>query len=413
MPRPGSLANLVFELEIITGGTSFVVPAHQFLQSIEIEASVGSTFTGSITLFDPEGEFLEDLFIAAGLDRGIRFRWNWDRYGIDTAPTFEGSIITYTPTFQPQGIQLVLNILAKPVLPCVLDKRTRSYQAGSLISDIVLSIADERGWPTVDIRGNSTIEPTGESIDQPFSTTDESDLRFIAEQLRPQAVNAQGQGGYVFFFDQYGAVHFHTRLFLPPLVRTYTFARDVSGEVISFSPTDNSVMASLFGSTNVAFRGQSSLNASPVGSDGTATEGLDQQPEVAEESATAIPDYGEGLHAAVNIMSRDAAELGRLAKDRRERARNATLTGELVVIGTHDVGLLEFVDVQVLRKDGTLHYLSGSYQLQKIRHTVDSSGWQTAFDVVRTGLKPSTPGTEAMDNVVTISTSPTGTLTGV
>ncbi len=59
MPRPGSLANLVFELEIITGGTTVTVPAHQFLQSIEIEASVGSTYTGSITLFDPEGEFLD------------------------------------------------------------------------------------------------------------------------------------------------------------------------------------------------------------------------------------------------------------------------------------------------------------------------------------------------------------------
>ncbi len=409
MPRPGSLANLVFDMEIITGGQTFRVPTHQFLQSIEIEASIGSTYTGSITLFDPEGEFLENLFIAAGRDRSIRFRWNWDRYGIDNAPTFEGSIITYTPTFQPQGIQLVLNILATPVLPCVLDKRSRSFQAGSLISDIVQAIADERSWPTVDIRGNQTIEPTGESIDQPFSTTDESDMRFIQEQLRPQAVNAQGQGGYVFYFDQYGVLHFHTRTFLPPLIRTYTFARDVSGEVISFSPTDNSVIASMFGATNVAFRGQSSLNATPVGADGTATEGLDQQPEVAEETSTAVPDYGDGLHAAVNIMSRDNGELERMAKDRREKARNSVMTGELVVLGTHDVGLLEYVEVIVLRKDGTQHYLSGRYQLQKMRHQVDSSGWQTSFDVVRTGLTPNTPGTEALENVVTISPSPTGT----
>lgn len=402
MAEPGSLRHIVMELEIDSGNRTFQIPAQEFVQSFEIESSTKSAYSGSITLFD-EGDTLENLFIVSGLNRRVRFRWNWSDLGLANAPLFVGSILRYTPTFMPQGIQFVLEIVPSSLLSTVVDKRVRSFPAGTIISDIVRQIADERGWPTTDVRGSPTIEATGLSIDQPFSTTDESDVAFINNQLRKQAVNAAGVGGYNFYFDTFGAVHFHTKSFLPTKLKRYLFGRDSGGEVISFTPTDTSLLAMTAGGGNALFRGQSSINAAPVAKDATSTGGLEEQPEVVEESSTAVPDYGETLHAAVNIMTRDADELDRLAKDRRERARDLYFMAELQVVGTHDVELFDYTQIDYIRRNGQPHYMSGRFRTIKIQHSYSSGGWITTFGASRDGLPPNQEDALARQNVVLIS----------
>lgn len=402
MAEPGSLRHIVMELEIDSGNRTFQIPAQEFVQSFEIESSTKSAYSGSITLFD-EGDTLENLFIVSGLNRRVRFRWNWSDLGLASAPMFVGSILRYTPTFMPQGIQFVLEIVPSSLLSALVDKRPRSFREGMLISDIVRQIADERGWPTTDVRGNPTIESTGLSIDQPFSMTDESDVAFINNQLRKQAVNEAGVGGYNFFFDTFGAVHFHTKSFLPSKLRRYLFGRDSGGEVISFTPTDTSVLAMTAGGGNAVFRGQSSLNAAPVAKDATATGGLEDQPEVVEESATAVPDYGNTIHAAINVMTRDAGELERLAKDRRERARDLYFMAELQVVGTHDVELFDYVQIDYIRRNGQPHYMSGRFRTTKMQHSYSSGGWITTYGASRDGLQPNQEDSLTRQNVVLVS----------
>lgn len=402
MPEPGSLRHLVMELEIESGSRTFRIPAQEFVQEFEIESSTKSAYSGSITLFD-EGDTLENLFLASGLNRKVKFRWNWSDLGLAAAPLFVGSILRYTPTFMPQGIQFVLEIVPTSLLDTAVDKRVRSFPAGTLISDIVLQIADERGWSTVDARGNPTVEPTGLSIDQPFSTTDESDVRFINEQLRPQAVNAAGVGGYRFFFDTFGAVHFHTKTFLAPRLRSYVFGRDSAGEVLSFTPTDTSALAMLAGGGNAVFRGQSSLSGAPVAKDAGATTGLEDQPDLVEESATASPDFGNTTHSSINVMTRDVGELERMAKDARERARDLYFMAELQVMGTHDVELFDYIGVTYFRRNGQPHYMSGRFRTLKIQHSYSSGGWITTFGGARDGLRPTEEGSLSRQNVVTIS----------
>lgn len=402
MVEPGSLRHIVMEMEIEAGNRTINIPAQEFVESFEIESSTKSAYSGTITLFDQSGA-LENLFLVSGLNRRVRFRWNWSDLGLATAPMFVGSIVRYTPTFMPQGIQFVLEIVPTSLLGAVMDKRVRSFPAGTIISDIVRQIADERGWQTTDVRGNETIEPTGLSIDQPFSTTDESDVRFINDQLRKQAVNAAGTGGYKFFFDTFGAVHFHTKAFLPSRAKRYVFGRDAAGEVISFTPTDTSVLSLMAGGGNAVFRSHSSLNAAPTAKDATADTGLEDQPEIVEESATAVADYGNTTHAAINLMARDVDELERLAKDARERARDLHFLAELQVIGTHGVELFDYVDIAYLRQNGQPHYMSGRFRVQKIQHSFSSGGWITTFGTSRDGMKPNTEGTLQRQNVVTVS----------
>ena len=404
MPALGSLRHLVMELEIESGNRTFQIPAQEFVQEFEIESSTKSAYSGSITLFDT-GDTLENLFLTAGLDRKVRFRWNWAELGLAVAPQFVGSILRYTPTFMPQGIQFVLEIIPTSLLNAVVNvpKPPRSFPAGTRISDIVRDLADKNGWPTTDIRGNQTIEDTGTSIDQPFNGTDQSDVRFIGQQLREQAVNAAGVSGYDFCFDTFGAVHFHTKTFLPPRLRSYIFGRDTAGEVLSFTPTDTSVLALLAGGGNSVFRGSSSRDATAVAKDATAESGLEDQPDVVEESATAVVDFGAEANASFNIMTRDAGELDRLSKDVRERARDLHFMAELQVMGTHDVELFDYVGVEYIRRNGQPHYMGGRFRTRKVQHTYSSSGWITSFGLSRDGLKPQQEGTTSRQNIVTVS----------
>lgn len=399
---PGSARGIVVDLEIEVGGRSIRIPAHEFVESFEIESAITAAYSGTITLFD-SGDTLENLFLVGGLDRKIRLRWNWEDVGLDRSPPFVGTIIRYTPTFMPQGIQFVLEIVPGSLLEAVTNIKTQSFPEGMLISDIVQQIADERGWLTTDERGNPTIEPVGISINQPFSISDESVVKFINETLRPQAVNAAGVGGYVFFFDTFGAVHFRTRGSIPPRKKSYLFARDSAGEVLLFTPTDTNAIALMAGAGNATFRGQSSSDAAPVVLDATVEGGLEDQPEVVEESATAVMDYGQNLQAAINLFGRDAFELDRLAKDVRERAKRLFFKAELQVIGTHDVQLFDLIDVTYLRKNGQPHYLSGRFNVTKIGQTYSSSGWITTFGMYRDGMNPEVKGTLTRQNVVTIS----------
>lgn len=399
---PGSARGIVVDLELEVGGRSVRIPAHEFVESFDIESSITAAYSGTITLFD-SGDTLENLFLVGGLDRKVRLRWHWSDVGIEKSPPFVGTIIRYTPTFMPQGIQFVLEIVPGSLLEAVTNIRVQSFAEGMLISDIVQQIADERGWITTDERGNPTIEPVGISINQPFSITDESVVKFIDKTLRPQAVNQAGVGGYTFYFDTFGAMHFHTRGFIPPRQKSYLFARDSAGEVMLFTPTDTNALALIAGAGNTTFRGQSSLDAAPAVKDATIATGLEDQPEVVDESATAVMDYGQNIQAIVNLFGRDALELDRLAKDVRERAKRLFFKAEMQVIGTHDVQLFDMVDVTYLRKNGQPHYLSGRFNVTKIQHSYSSGGWLTTFGMYRDGMQPEVKGTQTRQNVVTIS----------
>lgn len=391
------------EIEIDPGtGSPVRLQADQFVQDLQVETTTGSSFNCSITLFD-DRDRLEDLLLVAGIGREVKLRWNWASIGLSKAPQLVGSILRYTPTFMPQGIQFVLEVTATAVLPCILSKVVRAYSSGQRISDIVFALATERGWSTVDHRGRQTIEPTGTVVDHPFNSTDESDMKFINDHLKDQAVNVAGQGGYLFYFDAFGAVHFHTRTFLSAYSKSYVFGRGADGEVLSFTPTDSSALAFLEGGGNVKFRSLSSLDATQTSISGTTSGGVNDDPEVVEESATAVADLGDDTHAVINLMARDADELSRLAKARRERANDFHVVAEVQVVGTHDVDLLDYADVSYLMRSGAPHFLSGRYSVKRIVHSVNSSGWITTFGGTRYGFNASQAGTVPRQNITTVS----------
>ena len=102
----GSDAPLAVDIALISGGQTFTLPSHQYFRSLSVELVSGGSWTATIELYDFQGDYLESLVIAAGLDRRIRFSFGrGDDFPGETL-TFEGNITTYRPLFEANGVTL-------------------------------------------------------------------------------------------------------------------------------------------------------------------------------------------------------------------------------------------------------------------------------------------------------------------
>lgn len=375
------------ELTLFSGGQVVDLPQQDYFQSVEIEEVGRGAWTGTLTLFDREGDELERLVIAAGTDRRIRIRISRSD-NVEDSATFEGSITEYTPTFEPHGVTWVAALVATPAFEQIDDKRIRNFASDQRISDMVRTIASDRGW-------DAFIEDTAEVVTEPFMSSGESDLAFIKNELLPQATNARGEH-FECYVDRSNAFHFHSLDFLDPSVHQFVYNRAIAGDVVSFSPSDTSLFARVLGGGNTVFTGLSSLGGERSQAEGNAVSGVDGQGVVVQSDGFARPTAREAVHAYVDIGTRDEAELLRRASATYDRLRQSTYSAELVVHGTARVLITDFVQVDYVKTNGQLHYLSGRFRAHKIRHSIGSSGWETTFELLRGGVQ-NLDGTDVMN----------------
>lgn len=375
-----SLDPFFVEMTLYSGGVAIPLRADEFLQSLEIEEGTRGAWTGTVVLWDAEGDYLENLVIAAGLDRALKLRLGRGAAAPTEVLEYTGEVVTYQTQPDPNGVTLTLELVTSGVLRALVDKRPRSFDAGMLVSDMVQQIATDRQWDTV-------IEPTSEPVTQPFSSTGESDMQFINEQLRPQARNAAGEGGYLFFFDSENVMHFRTPDYLNPEVHNFTYARDLAGDVIGFAPSDVSLFGKLMGGGNASFGSAGSLLGGSTQVSASVVSGVSGAGSSVQSDGSAKVDYGEGVHAYVDFAARDAEELARLAQSRYDALRRYEYKATLTVQGTHRVRMSDHVDVEWVKRDGRLHYLSGRFQVFKRKHTVGEGAWETEYEVLRFGLR--------------------------
>ena len=378
--------SLVMEIELISGGTVVSLTPHNHFQSFQITERALGSFHCFITLFDPDYEELEELFLQAGSDRFLRIRWNWAELGLSAAnvPTITGFIVKYTPTFEVNGVVLTLEVLSGNLKDAMIDRRTRSFPAQTLISNMVQRIADDRGW-------SAFIEPTVQQWPEPINSSGESDLKFIAHMLRPKAVNTNGESGYLCYFDCEDNFHFHTPSFpAAGAIRTkeYIFARDNAGEVVSFEPTDASFFAAQLGAGKSLFRASNSQAAAPTAVEASVEGGVLNQGTRLDPDASSIPDYGEGIMSVHDFQARHDEELEAATRSRYDDMRKFFYPARMVVLGTHDVRTLDFVNVQYIKANGQPHYLSGQFRVMEVIHQVDQGGWKTSLDLARSGVDP-------------------------
>lgn len=374
------------ELSLISGGVLVQIPAREHFSNLQLTEVSAGAWRGTLVLTDPS-DTLEPLLVAAGADRNIRVRFNWEDQQLAEAPTVDAYVIQYTPEFTPQSTTFTAELTGRSAVEASLNKRVRAFTAGTSIAAIVQELADDRGWK------EPLIEPTVATTNEPFSTSGESDLEFVRKQLAPLARNAEGEGGYQVYVDVRDRFHFHTPRYQRSSepVRSYVFTRDSAGEVISFRPTDNSVIASLLGAGNSIFRSFDSRGGSPiqVTADNNTLEG---QTSRLYPDSTAVPNLGTTINY-VDLPARDRAELEAQAQARIDDLRRAYFSAEMEVVGTHAVRVFDFIEVTWVTRRDRPHFLSGTFQVTDVTHDVGSNSWTTRFALSRAGVRAGVPGT--------------------
>lgn len=388
-------------IDLLSAGQTVPLPFRDFLTEMEVEIVSGGAWTAKIMLFDHLGDRLEKILIAAGRDRDINFKFGWDDPNVPFQREFAGSVIQYMPEFMPHGVILNLEVIARSAFKQVVDKKIRSFAEGLTISEMVAAIVEDRGWTAI-------IEDTDGKMEQPFSSKGESDLNFIRSTLLPHAVNANGSD-FVARFDEEDTFHFHSPTFQgagPLKQHTYRFTRDISGDVIAFIPQDNQLFGVLFGGGNSLY---SSPNSGTGGQEEQQTaqgEGLNGAGPPAVVDASSQLDMGPGVHSFNNIVARDPMEVERLTRSRFAEMRRYAFKANLRVHGTHRARVHDYINVDYTKVDGTPHYLSGNFQVFKIKHTVGVGlGWTTEFEMLREGTEQ-LPGTTPLASSQTVQPTP-------
>jgi hypothetical protein len=364
-------------------GEVIEVPTQDYLQSFEVRFSNEDVPQATLSLFDHAGEYLEKLLIVQGMAKLIKLSWKWDDHR-STSRSFTFLLVKYSPTFTAQGVELQLELAAEKVVQQVLDKRNRSWPAGMTATEIFNDIADKRDWDTAEVVEDSV------GVLPEMQQTGESDVSFIRKILLPKTANVDKQS-FVFFIDAENKAHFHSDSFLNHVGVVYNFARNSMGNVISFAPSDESLVQRLLGAGNSKFVGIDSAEGTSIKTEGTDTGGLDGAKKITYPDAGYTSEQLGDMKAWVPIYARDQEELVQKAAYRLQRLRRESYKATLEVVGTHAVSPMDYVTVNYYNSDGKIHYLSGTFKVYEITHSVDSGGWKTTMELTREGTRQSGP----------------------
>lgn len=382
-----SHSNIIADLTLLVGGVAYDIPAHEFVQSLEVDSAADGAWLARLVLMDAREE-LEDLLVAAGQKGKLLFRWGWDGPGgIEALPLYTSSVFSYRPTFTPQGAQYELSLLPDLHIASILDRRVRGWPEGTELSSIVRAIAKARGYSTKDDRGRETVQATKTLLPDALSQMGETDIKFMRDYVVPYAVDEQGRGGFQVFVDRGNALHFHNDYFVPTeLAARYVAYRDVMGEVIEFSPDNAAIFASMVGAGSTVYQGADSDGGVRAEVLTDLYKGVPGVANTVLEDAGSRVDLGKKTHARVSFYERDPVLFAARVASQYAMMSRLAYTARLVVRGTHAVQAGDYVAVDYFRRNGTKHYLSGNFLVKKVLHHWSCSGWTTDFDLVRDGL---------------------------
>lgn len=404
---PDAYSPLLIELLLQQGAgkPDVRLPAQQYLRSIQVEITNDAAWTATVVLYDPEGDYLENLLSSVDIgNRFLKFRWGWDRGdGVSPFPLMLGQMVTWEPAFTEQGVELSIDLTAAALSAAILDKRVRSYPEGKRVSDIVREIAADRGWPTQDTLGRDTIEDTDGTLDKPIQNYEESDYRFVRDQLVPLAANKDGER-FMCYFNR-DEIHFHSKGFLTrqntpvQVAKTYTFARDAKGEVLAFTPRNASMYAIVTGGENAVYTFVDERTGRRIEIE-TTREGGPDNVIVTYPDEKATVDTGDGVKARIHIPARSEAEGRMLVRAAYGLKREQPYEASIEVRGTHEFDVGDFIEVKYHTRSGREHYLSGMFFVTAIQHQIDAGSWTTTAELIRSGqgLAPGQPSTDVIDS---------------
>lgn len=385
----------------IGGSAPEVLPASRYLVGIHLELPSVGAFSGSLELFDQEGDYINALVLNVGFLPTISIRFWEDGY---SSPYFHAGITSLEPEFLPEGVRIKIGLCHKAAHTASLQVVQRGWPANTNPSDIIRTIAKDRGWAVVDEDGKPTIEQCAFPLDHPVQTTDGSDMAFIRERVLPNSMDANKQHfEFRLIGDARAIVVFRSTASrsMQKVRKSYTYLRDPNGEVIRFAPSDNSLGAWLMGAGASRHESVSSADGALTTEQATPTNGLGATAPIQDASYT-TPVPGGTTTRRFPSPGRSVTDTRTAAAVLWSRAAGCTILADLEVIGTHDLLPGEFVNVNYFLKDGTPHVYSGEYRILLVTHEFSMSGWVTTAHLARGGQQ-ATKGLSKMKATVVIT----------
>jgi len=374
----GTLRQTYFELSI--NGTS--IPVYNYFQSFTYDRKInGKGNTGSITLFDPNWTYLESFVLLKNQTLAdVEFVYGWSDA---PSPKRKGKITAYTPEFSSDGVTLKLDFYDESVVS-TYNRNNLSYKAGTRISDIVQQYADDNNIK------ETMIEKTRGGFDSPIVKRNCNDVYFIQNELVPRAVNLKGLSGYTFFYDEKGALHFHTPLYNSKnsndisVYKTYIVYRGMNGEVISFAPNDEAYMQAFLGAHSVYVESVDPKTKKIIKS-------------IVDSSNSSIQIISGKLSNAPTAKGNSPSRVIKSAHPKQEHIddqaksrfavynlNNYTATAEL--LGDSHLPIMGYVEFIVITSQDRIHPLSGIYWITGITDSIDGGNFTSSLELSRSTM---------------------------
>jgi len=395
-----SYAPLLIEIGLWVQGRMIPLAAHEFLQGFEIEVSTDNFLRGKIRLWDQQGDYLENLFLAAGSQRGLYLRWDWDStFTRPSVPMFF-FIVNYQPEVKPTGTAIQCDIVTTDAMSSIQPVPIE-IPRGMLIGAAMELLAKKYGYRTrrANFPQGSTIQPTRNAIADGYAFSKGETLVEVFRRLASLALDERGEGGFRVYQDHAGVLHFHTAFYAPSISARYIYGTDPNGEVISFEMADNTIDAAFIGAGDA-------IHEAVDGYSGTATQLIGTSSALGgkrgirvEGEGGVLPrppaEYTKKVEASAQRLSSETGALVQSAETdpdtwiakmryRRNRLFELSYTANMVVLGTHTIDPYDRITVEVRYRGGQLHPISGLFLVNRINQRVgDGSGWRTELGLTK------------------------------
>jgi hypothetical protein len=370
-------------VECVVGGTP--IETNKYIQSFQLVEKAQGSYEAEFVFFDYEWDVLEEFLLRKGMGTPVDFRFGFrDRQ----SQWFRMLLADYTPSFSNQGVVLTVPLKDGASLA---NKKTRSmgYSVDRFptISSIVEWICEQNNWPMI-------VEPT-KPHQNPITQDNMADTHLLMHKLKDQAVNLKGIGGYVCYFEAGGAqssnplgiLHFHTPTYpkatKQEIYKTYNFAKELDGEVLEFTPKDNTSVVCMAGGKDANYECFDPRTKRRT-TERRRTKDFEGRPMIGEGSVAEPTDEPGMVNRWVTRPFDNPDELKRYAESRWAMFNNTTFTATLKLLGDPFISPLMFVRVNVIMRNGKIHdRWSGRYLVNSATHEIEAGRFTTTLELLR------------------------------
>ncbi|OPZ66155.1 MAG: Phage late control gene D protein (GPD) [Firmicutes bacterium ADurb.Bin506] len=355
-----------------------------------------------LTFADPDGAIADQLSytLGEGVPIDVEFGYQEGKGTPGTSIVLKGVIVARDfHVGSLDGMTVTVKAVSSMVAQTVdkFQRRQVTFFKGQLVEDVMLNIAGFFNW-NPDSR-HLVVQP-GASLTRSVTWSGDVDIfRFIREQLVPSIGDPPDSTGepYQFYVDADAVVHFHQPQWKgnkTPQRGVVIQARQPDGVVLDCRIESNLFKVAQMGvASAIELAWKNSQGSAPAAPTNTATRG-DTVPDSTQDAVRDTQGF-----PYLPIRANTEEERKAKARFYYEHLKRQAIQIFLRVRGRSDLSLFDTFQFVYPRRDGTNHYISGTYTVFGVSHSLDDGGWVTEINAWRLSFGDADPAMRAAAQV--------------